>query len=87
VTRLPTLSVVLPTDVPVEWQLDGHHVHRFIDNARLGKAAFAPLGNLPAAAPLDETVGSFRDFIRVVRDEFRISGIDKCDPPDWQWMF
>jgi hypothetical protein len=67
--------------------IESHHSHRFTDNARLGKAAFAPLGNLPAAAPLDETIGSFRDFVRVVRDEFGIAGIDQFGPPDWQRLF
>src|SRR5262249_55075209 len=34
-------------------EIDTHHVHRFLDNARLGRKAFAPEGNLPIAAPID----------------------------------
>jgi hypothetical protein len=64
--------------------VEGHHVHRFLDNARLGREAFAPMGNLPVAAPLDDDLQSFRDFARIVEREFRIDGLSKLTPPDWQ---
>jgi hypothetical protein len=64
--------------------VEGHHVHRFVDNARLGLGSFAPLGNLPIAAPLDGSLQSFRDFARIVEREFRIDGLAKFTPPDWQ---
>jgi hypothetical protein len=67
-------------------QIDGHHVHRFRDNARLGISAFAPHGNLPIAAPIPDDLKSFRDFLRSVSREFRIDGLDQIDPPDWQVM-
>jgi hypothetical protein len=65
-------------------RIDGDHVHRFADNARLGRAAFAPLANLPAAAPIEGGLRSFRDFARIVETEFRIEGFQKFNPPDWQ---
>jgi hypothetical protein len=65
--------------------IEGHHVHRFEDNARLGRAAFAPMANLPIAAPLDE-LRSFRDFARIVEREFRIEGFEKFTPPDWKGL-
>src|SRR5262249_35603053 len=46
--------------------IEGHHIHRFEDNARLGREAFAPTGNLPAAAPIEDRLQSFRDFVRIV---------------------
>jgi hypothetical protein len=65
--------------------VEGHHIHRFVDNARLGLGSFAPLGNLPIAAPLlDDSLQSFRDFARIVEREFRIDGLAKFTPPDWQ---
>jgi hypothetical protein len=72
----------LPTEI------DGHHVHRFEDNARIGLSAFGPGpdGNLPAAAPLPQGLTSFRDFLRIVAKEFHIEGLDKIDPPNWQGM-
>jgi hypothetical protein len=60
--------------------VEGHHIHRFASNARLGKEAFAPTGNLPAAEPLEDTLQSFGDFVRIVQAEFRIDGVDKCPP-------
>jgi hypothetical protein len=65
-------------------RIDGSHVHRFEDNARLGISAFAPYSNLPAAAPVAETLTSFRDFLRIVGTEFGINGLDQIDPPNWQ---
>ncbi len=69
-------------------EINGHHVHRYEDNARIGLSAFGPGpdGNLPAAAPLLERLTSFRDFLRTVASEFRIEGLDKIDPPNWQVM-
>jgi hypothetical protein len=64
--------------------VEGHHVHRFLDNARLGRAAFAPMSNLPVAAPLGDALQSFRDFARTVEREFRIDGLSGLPPPDWQ---
>jgi hypothetical protein len=62
----------------------GHHVHRFLDNARLGRGSFAPMGNLPVAAPLEDALQSFRDFARIVEREFRIDGLSRLTPPGWQ---
>jgi hypothetical protein len=67
--------------------IEGHHVHRFADNARLGRAAFSPHGNLPVAAPIDQPLRSFRDFLRIVAVEFRIDDLDDIDPPDsWRML-
>jgi hypothetical protein len=63
--------------------IDGSHVHRFEDNARLGISAFAPYSNLPIAAPTEELTG-FRHFLRIVGEEFGISGLPEIDPPNWQ---
>jgi hypothetical protein len=54
--------------------IEGHHAHRFADNARLGRRAFAPHANLPVAAPVRGKLRSFRDFARIVGEEFRIEG-------------
>lgn len=69
--------------------VDGHHVHRFKDNAKLGRSAFLPTENLPAAVLVDERLVSFRDFLRVVASEFGIAAddIDKIQPPPtWQLL-
>lgn len=63
----------------------GHHVHRFADNAKLGRDAFGP-GNLPLAVPVEGRLESFRDFLRIVGEEFNIEGLDQLDPPDWTVM-
>lgn len=63
----------------------GNHVHRFSDNALMGRQGFAPFGNLPAASGIDEAVVSFRQFLRIVALEFRVDGIEDIPPPDsWQ---
>jgi len=67
-------------------KIDGSHVHRFADNARFGRIAFAPHDNLPVAAPLLDELISFRDFVRIVGAEFNIQGTDAISPPDWQSM-
>ena len=66
-------------------EINGHHVHRFEDNAKLGGDAFGA-GNLPLAAPVNARLQSFRDFLRVVGEEFKIDGVDQLDPPDWTVM-
>ncbi len=67
--------------------IEDHHVHRFADNARLGRGAFAPHGNLPVAAPIDQQLRSFRDFVRIVAAEFRINDLDDIDPPEsWRML-
>lgn len=63
--------------------IDGSHVHRFEDNARLGITAFHPYSNLPAATPTPKLT-SFRDFLRIVGEEFGIDGLPGIDPPNWQ---
>ncbi len=65
--------------------LDGHHVHRFEDNAKLGREAFGPQ-NLPLAAPVTTRLESYRDFLRVLSEEFKIDGLDQLAPPDWTVM-
>jgi hypothetical protein len=69
-------------------KIDGSHVHRFEDNARLGHSAFGPgtHANLPVAAQIPGSLGSFRDFLRVVGNEFRIDGLDDVDPPVWRML-
>lgn len=67
-------------------KVDGSHVHRFPDNARLGAAAFFPHGNLPIAAPILDELISFRDFVRILGVEFNIRGTDMISSPDWQSM-
>lgn len=64
-------------------QVIGCHVHRFRDNALLGRSAFAPDGNLPVATPLPQPLRSFREFLRTVSKEFVIEGIEEFDAPDW----
>jgi hypothetical protein len=66
-------------------QVDGHHVHSFEDNARLGRDAFGA-GNLPLAAPVDGRLEGFRDFLRIVGEEFNIAGVEQLDPPNWTVM-
>jgi hypothetical protein len=67
-------------------KIDGSHVHRFLDNERLGRTAFAPYDNLPIAAPIQEDLESFRDFVRIMGTEFNIDGTDQIQAPDWQTM-
>jgi hypothetical protein len=63
--------------------IEGSHVHRFDENAKLGISAFAPYSNLPVAAPIEELT-SFRHFLRIVGEEFGIDGLPDIDPPNWQ---
>lgn len=68
-------------------EIAGCHVHRFNDNVRYGAEAFGPgpEGNLPVAIPFSKNLESFRDFLRCVRDEFNIEGLDEFPaPPSWQ---
>ena len=65
--------------------IDGHHIHRFEDNAKLGMDAFGA-GNLPLAAQVTSRLESFRDFLRILSDEFKIDGVDQLDPPNWTVM-
>jgi hypothetical protein len=69
-------------------QIVGHHIHRFEDNAKLGREAFGAGrdGNLPLAVPVNGRLESFRDFLRLVGQEFNIEGLDRLDPPDWTVM-
>lgn len=69
--------------IPLE--INGHHIHRFEDNAKLGREAFGA-GNLPLAVPVNDRLQSFRDFLRVVGNEFNIDGLEKLDSPDWTVM-
>lgn len=65
--------------------VEGHHIHRFADNARLGREAFAPDRNLPAAAQLDQDLRGFRDFLRIIQREFGIDGLEGISaPPSWR---
>jgi hypothetical protein len=64
--------------------VEGSHVHRFRDNARIGGNAFRPRYNLPIATPVAEPLTSFRGFLRTVADEFVIIGLEDFDPPPWQ---
>jgi hypothetical protein len=64
--------------------VDGSHIHRFRDNARIGSKAFLPPFNLPIAVPVAEPLTSFRGFLRTVAQEFVIVGLEDFDPPPWQ---
>ena len=75
--KYPKLRTVPPI-------VDGSHVHRFRDNARIGSKAFLPLFNLPIAVPVAEPLTSFRGFLRTVAQEFVIVGLEDFDPPPWQ---
>lgn len=66
-------------------EINGHHVHRFEDNAKIGRNAFGA-ENLPLAAPIDARLQGYRDFLRILSDEFKIRGLDQLDPPDWTVM-
>jgi hypothetical protein len=59
-------------------EIEGHHVHRFQDNAKLGREAFGAGrdGNLPLAVPVNGSLKSFRDYLRVVGEEFNIEGLE-----------
>lgn len=76
--KVPKLRGKVPNEV------DGSHVHRFRDNARVGGKAFRPPFNLPIAVPVPETLTSFRGFLRTVGTEFVIIGLEEFDPPPWQ---
>lgn len=69
--------------IPLE--IVGHHVHRFEDNAIVGREAFGA-GNLPLAVPVNGRLQSFRDFLRIVSEEFKIDGLDQLNPPNWTVM-
>lgn len=64
--------------------VNGSHVHRFRDNARIGVKAFRPPLNLPVAIPVAEPLTGFRGFLRTVATEFVIMGLEEFDPPPWQ---
>jgi len=42
------------------------------------------MANLPIAAPIERPLRSFRDFARIVEEEFHVEGFKKFDPPNWQ---
>jgi hypothetical protein len=65
-------------------QIEGSHVHRCEDNARLGRRAFNPFANLPSAMPVDSSPQSFRDMMVLVENYFNVDGASKLPPPDWQ---
>jgi hypothetical protein len=65
-------------------EVDGSHVHRFRDNARIGAKVFRPPFNLPVAIPVTEPLTGFRAFLRTVATEFVIIGLEEFDPPPWQ---
>jgi hypothetical protein len=70
-------------------QIPGCHVHRFDDNVKYGAEAFGagPEGNLPVAAAFPNDLESLRDFLRSVRAEFNIDGLDEFPgPPSWQGL-
>ncbi|MDC7789614.1 hypothetical protein J2S22_000947 [Rhodoplanes tepidamans] len=80
-----TLRKRLPRWRHVPSMIEGHHVHRFADNAALGAVAFEPARNLPVAMPVPGDLRSFRDFLRTVEAEFRIAGLVDIPPPDsWE---
>lgn len=64
--------------------ITGSHFHAFSDNVKLGKGAFAPTGNLPAARPLGREPDSFREFVVVVGQIFNIDGSADLPCPEWQ---
>jgi hypothetical protein len=68
-------------NVPAE--VIGDHVHRFEDNATLGRSAFAPHGNLPIARAIDKPITSFKQFLATVELEFNISGLRDWPSPQW----
>jgi hypothetical protein len=70
-------------------QISGCHVHRFGDNEKYGAEAFGagPEGNLPVASAFPNDLQSFRDFLRSVRAEFNVDGLDEYPgPPSWQGL-
>jgi hypothetical protein len=75
--RHPVLRRILPPEIV------GCHVHRFDDNARLGRSAFGagPEANLPVAAQIPGGLKSFREFLLTVGREFRIDGLKDVEPP------
>jgi hypothetical protein len=38
--------------------------------------------NLPIAAPIEGTIESFRDFVRIVGEEFNVEDTDGIEPPE-----
>lgn len=71
--------------IPAE--IRGSHIHHFADNAKLGLEAFAPIGNLPAARPVEMEPSSFREFARMIGATFVIDGVEVLDAPEWQEGF
>lgn len=63
--------------------VNGSHIHSFEDNVKLGREAFAPLGNLPNALPLDEEPASFREICQLVTKVFRVEAFDSLPTPEW----
>lgn len=61
----------------------GSHIHPYEDNAKLGEAAFVPLGNLPIALPLEDELDSFRDILKAIEVHFRVTGLSELSPPAW----
>lgn len=64
-------------------EIEGSHVHPFDMNAKLGRDAFAPAGNLPVAVPLDPEPESFAEFVAMVEALFKIDGTAQLRGPDW----
>ncbi|RWC32342.1 hypothetical protein [Mesorhizobium sp.] len=64
--------------------VDGSHIHRTEDNARLGRKAFTASENLPSAVVVDSEPQSFRDMLRMVEFYFNIDGACDLPPPQWQ---
>jgi hypothetical protein len=64
--------------------VEGSHIHRTQDNARLGRKAFTASENLPSAVSVDGEPQSFRDMLRLVKLYFNIDGACDLPPPQWQ---
>lgn len=82
--HMNTLIRTVPGLRHLPMAVDGCHVHRFSENAKVGRKAFEPIWNLPIVTPLDAPLTSFRGFLRTVGEEFNISGLEGFDPPAWQ---
>lgn len=67
----------------LEPMVEGSHIHRCKENARLGGIAFTAQENLPAAVALEAEPQSFRDICRVAEIEWNIDGLSNLEPPFW----
>lgn len=71
---------------PVEWRFrdqPGTHLHGFMMNWSENERFVKKL-NLPIALPVAAEPKSFADALALAGEEFRISGLELIEPPQWE---